>query len=65
MTTALSISQNSACNFAFTYSHAYTKNGSSISAPTWISFSSTQFTMTITAPADIGTYTVTTTSSIP
>ena len=64
-TTALAITQNSACNFAFTYAHAYTKDGSAIATPSWISFGSTQFTMTITAPADIGTYTVTTTSTIP
>jgi hypothetical protein len=43
----------------------YKKNGSPTTAPTWISFSGGQFTMTITAPADIGTYSVTTTSTIP
>jgi hypothetical protein len=64
-TTALSTSQSSACNLPYTYSHVYKKNGSPTTAPTWISFSGGQFTMTITAPADIGTYSVTTTSTIP
>ena len=64
-TTALSITQSTACNFAFTYAHAYTKGGVTITQPSWISFSSNQFKFTITAVSDIGTYTVTTTSSIP
>jgi hypothetical protein len=42
-----------------------TKGGVSIATPTWLTFNSNQFSFTITAVADIGTYTVTTTSEIP
>jgi hypothetical protein len=42
-----------------------TKDGVSVSTPAWLLFTSNQFTFTITAVADIGTYTVTTTSEIP
>ena len=42
-----------------------TKDGVSIATPTWLTFNSNQFSFIITAVADIGTYTVTTTSEIP
>jgi len=42
-----------------------TKNGVSIATPSWLTFTSNQFSFTITAVADIGTYKVSTTSEIP
>jgi hypothetical protein len=42
-----------------------TKNTASVTTPSWLSFESNQFTFSITAVGDIGTYTVTTTSEIP
>lgn len=66
-TAPLVITQTDACVFPFTYSHAYTKDGSSIAKPSWLNFddATTSFTMSATAVADIGVYVVTTTSQIP
>ena len=66
MTNALTIIQNAACNFPYTYTNAYTKDGTALgSSPSWLTFSTTQFTMAATAVADIGVYVITTTTTIP
>lgn len=63
----MTITQASACVFPFTYTHTFTKNGSPIAQPAWINYSTAtrDYSVTITSPADIGTYTVTTQSEIP
>jgi len=66
-TNALLITQTDACVFPFTYTHEYTKNSSVVTKPAWISFDNptTKFGATITLPADVGIYTIKTTSMIP
>ena len=67
LTAAFTIVQNALCNYPFTYTQTFTKNGSSISQPSWITFDSAtqKFSMTITAPADVGIYTITSIATIP
>lgn len=65
MTQALQVSQNSICNYAYTYTHAFTKDGVSITKPAWLNFddATTQYTLAVTAPADIGVYVITATTT--
>jgi hypothetical protein len=51
----------------YTYTHSFVKAGLTISQPSWISFSTVnqKFSATITAPADIGIYTITSIATIP
>ena len=51
----------------YTYTHSFVKAGLTITQPSWISFSTVnqKFSATITAPADIGIYTITSTATIP
>jgi hypothetical protein len=53
--------------FPFTYTHTFLKAGGPIAQPSWISFASgnLKFSITITAPAEIGVYTITSTATIP
>lgn len=70
-TNSLDISQASACNFAYTYTHACRKDTgagyAAITCPTWLVWdvNTRKFTMIVTAVADIGLYEVTTTTEIP
>ena len=53
--------------FPFTYTHTFLKAGGPIAPPSWISFNSgnLKLSITITAPNDIGVYTITSTATIP
>jgi hypothetical protein len=53
--------------FPYTYTHSFLKAGLTIAQPSWISFATVnqKFSATITAPADIGVYTITSTATIP
>ena len=53
--------------FPYTYTHTFVKTGALIAQPAWISFDVTtkKFSITITAPTDIGVYTITSTAKIP
>lgn len=66
-TNPLSITQTDACVFPFTYTHTYTKDGSSITKPAWLNFDNamTTYSFSISAPLDVGVYVVTATSEIP
>jgi hypothetical protein len=67
LTDPFTVVQDAACEFVFTYSQTFIKDGSSISQPTWIAFNSATQTlsMSIINPADIGVYTITSTATIP
>ena len=67
LTATFTVIQTDACQFPYTYTHSYLKAGLAIAAPAWISFDplTQKFTMTVTSPADIDTYTVTSTATIP
>ena len=67
LTAAFTVVQNDLCNYPFTYTQIFTKNGSTISQPSWITFDSAvqKFSLTITAPSDVGIYVVTSTATIP
>jgi hypothetical protein len=60
-TLPFSVSQTSNCNFPYTYTHSFLKAGLTVAQPSWISYSTINqnFSATITAPADIGVYTIT------
>ena len=66
-TLPFSVSQTSNCMFPYTYTHSFLKAGLAIAQPSWISFSTLnqKFSATITAPADIGVYTITSIATIP
>jgi hypothetical protein len=53
--------------FPYTFTHSYLKAGVPITQPVWISFAITtqKFFITITAPANIGIYTITSKATIP
>jgi hypothetical protein len=53
--------------FPYTYTHSFLKAGLTIAQPSWISFATVnqKFSATITALADIGVYTITSTATIP
>ena len=55
------------CNYPFNYTHNFEKDGAPISQPACITLDSAtqKFTMTITAPSDVGLYTITSTATIP
>lgn len=67
LTVPFTVVQASACNYAFTYTQSFTKNGLGISKPAWLTWdnSSQKFSMTITTSADLGVYIVTSTATIP
>ena len=67
LTAAFTVTQANPCQYPYTYTHSYVKAGSAIAAPAWISFDplTQKFTLTVTSPADIDTYTVTSTATIP
>ena len=66
-TLPFSVSQTSNCMFPYTYTHSFLKAGLTIAQPSWISFSAVnqKFSATITALAEIGVYTITSTATIP
>jgi hypothetical protein len=67
VTLALLVSQTSACNYPYTYTHAVKKDTVSITQPSWLTFDDTtkQYSMTVTAPPDVGVYEITATTTIP
>ena len=53
--------------FPYTYTHTFVKTGALIAQPAWISFDAAtqKFSITITAPTDIGVFFITSTATIP
>ena len=65
VTAAFTVIQTQVCNYPYTYTQTFTKNGFAITPPAWITFDATQkFTMIITNPVDLGVYVVTSTATI-
>jgi hypothetical protein len=66
-TAALTVVQASLCKLPYTYTNTFQLNGQTIPQPTWLTWDlvTRKFSMTVTNVADIGLYTVTTTTSIP
>jgi hypothetical protein len=60
-TAPLDLIQNSNCQLPYTYSYSFMKNGVGITQPGWLNFfnPTRTFSFFVTAPADVGVYTVT------